>query len=50
MKAEDAPRTVAHILNVYLRAASVQDESFLAFAHRVDVEAFRAVARLEAAE
>jgi ferredoxin-nitrite reductase len=50
VKAEDAPRTVAHILNVYLQQRSSKEESFLGFARRVDIEAFRTVARLEAAE
>ncbi|MDQ8728916.1 NirA family protein [Bradyrhizobium sp. LHD-71] len=50
VKAEDAPRTVAHILNVYLQQRASKDESFLAFAQRTDIEIFRAVATLEAAE
>jgi ferredoxin-nitrite reductase len=50
VKAEDAPRTVAHILNVYLQQRASKDETFLAFTRRVDIAAFRAVARLEAAE
>ena len=50
VKAEDAPRTVAHILNVYLQQRISQDESFLEFTRRVDLDAFRAVAMLEAAE
>lgn len=50
VKAEDAPRSVAHILNVYLQQRASKEETFLAFTRRVDIEAFRAVARLEAAE
>jgi hypothetical protein len=41
---------VAHILNVYLQQRASKEETFLAFARRVDIEAFRAIARLEAAE
>ena len=50
VKAEDAPRTVAHVLNVYLQQRIAQEESFLAFARRVDLATFKAVAQLEAAE
>jgi ferredoxin-nitrite reductase len=50
VKAEDAPRTVAHILNVYLQQRVSKEETFLAFTRRVDIEAFRTIARLEAAE
>ena len=50
VKGEDAPRAVAHILNVYLRERLSKDESFLEFSRRVDVDAFRLEARLEAAE
>jgi ferredoxin-nitrite reductase len=50
VKAEDAPRTVAHILTVYLRERLSKNETFLEFTRRVDIEAFRAVAQLEAAE
>jgi ferredoxin-nitrite reductase len=50
VKAEDAPRTVAHILDVYLRGRTSQAESFLEFVRRVDIETLRAAAMVEAAE
>jgi ferredoxin-nitrite reductase len=50
VKADDAPRTVAHILNVYLQQRSSQAESFADFAKRMDIAVFTDVAKLEAAE
>lgn len=50
VKADDAPRTVAHILTVYLQQRLSSAESFTDFAKRTDVAAFRDFAKLEAAE
>jgi ferredoxin-nitrite reductase len=50
VKAEEAPRTVAHILNVYLQQRLSKNETFLEFSRRVDIDAFRLAAKLEAAE
>lgn len=50
VKADDAPRTVAHILTVYLQQRLSSAESFTDFAKRTDVAVFRDFAKLEAAE
>jgi ferredoxin-nitrite reductase len=50
VKADDAPRTVAHILTVYLQQRLSDAESFTDFAQRTDVAVFRDFAKLEAAE
>jgi hypothetical protein len=50
VKATDAPRTVAHILNTYLDQRLSKNESFQEFSRRVDLDAFRLEAKLEAAE
>jgi len=50
VKADDAPRTVAHILTVYLRQRISTTESFAEFARRTDTNVFRDIAKLEAAE
>jgi ferredoxin-nitrite reductase len=50
VKATDAPRTVAHILHTYLDQRLSKNESFLEFSRRVDLDAFRLEAKLEAAE
>jgi ferredoxin-nitrite reductase len=48
--AEDAPRTIERILKTYIAHRASPEESFLAFAHRHDTEALKAMAELEAAE
>jgi ferredoxin-nitrite reductase len=50
VKATDAPRTVAHILHTYLDQRLSKNESLLEFSRRVDLDAFRLEAKLEAAE
>ena len=50
VKATEAPRTVAHILNVYLDRRLSKDETFLEFSRRVDIDTFHLEAKLEAAE
>jgi ferredoxin-nitrite reductase len=48
--AEDAPRTVARILNAYLAHRASAEETFLAFARRHEIEALRAMTDREAGE
>lgn len=50
VKAEDAPRTVAHILNTYLQYRSSATEPFSDFAKRVSADVFNHAVRQEAAE
>jgi len=46
--ADDAPATVARILQAYLAHRAGPDESFLAFARRHEIEEFRAMTQVEA--
>ena len=46
--ADDAPTTVARILQAYLAHRAGPDESFLAFARRHEIEEFRAMTQVEA--
>ena len=46
--ADDAPTTVARILQAYLAHRAGPDESFLAFARRHELEEFRAMTQVEA--
>jgi ferredoxin-nitrite reductase len=48
--AEAAPQTVERILKAYLAHRTSRDETFLAFTHRHDIEALKAMTELEAAE
>jgi ferredoxin-nitrite reductase len=48
--AEEAPRTVARILQAYLAHRASHDETFLTFSRRHEVDALKAMAELEAAE
>ena len=48
--AQDAPRTVERILKSYIAHRASPAESFLAFAHRHDTDALKAMAEQEAAE
>ena len=48
--AEDAPRTIERILKAYLAHRASNNESFLAFARRHEVDALKAMTALEAAE
>lgn len=50
VKAEDAPRTVGHILNTYLQYRSSTAELFSEFTKRVSADVFKQAAQLEAAE
>ncbi|MGJ0505938.1 MAG: NirA family protein [Methylocystis sp.] len=47
VRAEDAPRRVARILRAYRRHRSAGDESFVAFARRLDADAIRRLADAE---
>ena len=47
--AAETPRTVERILKAYLAHRASQDESFLAFARRHDIDALKAMTALEAA-
>jgi ferredoxin-nitrite reductase len=49
VKAEDAPQTVERMLKAYLAHRASPQESFLAFAHRHDVDALRSLIAREAA-
>jgi len=48
--AKEVPGTVGRILKAYLAHRSSRDENFLAFSHRHDVDALKAMTELEAAE
>jgi ferredoxin-nitrite reductase len=48
--ADDAPRTVERILKAYLAHRASDEESFLAFARRHEIDALKAMTELEAAE
>ena len=48
--AEEAPRTVERILKAYLAHRASNEESFLAFARRHEIDALKAMTELEAAE
>jgi ferredoxin-nitrite reductase len=48
--AEAAPQTIERILKAYLARRTSRDETFLAFTHRHDIEALKAMTELEAAE
>jgi ferredoxin-nitrite reductase len=48
--AEEAPRIVARILKAYLANRQSRDETFLAFTRRHEIDAFKALTELEAAE
>ena len=47
VKAEDAPRMVARVLRAYLTHRASQDETFIAFARRHDIEAIKRLADAE---
>jgi len=48
--AEAAPRTIERILKAYLAHRTSRDETFLAFTHRHDIDALKAMTEPEAAE
>jgi len=48
--AAEVPRTVARILKAYLAHRASRDETFLAFTRRQDIDALKAMTKLEAAE
>ncbi|MGD9837205.1 MAG: NirA family protein [Afipia sp.] len=48
VKAEDAPRTVERVLKAYLNNRASDDETFVTFANRTDIEALRRMAEMEA--
>ncbi|EKS40451.1 NirA family protein [Afipia clevelandensis] len=48
VKAEDAPRTVERVLKAYLTNRASDDETFVTFAKRTDIEALRRMAEMEA--
>ena len=48
VKAEDAPRTVERVLKAYVNHRSSEDETFIAFAKRNDIDALRRMAEMEA--
>ncbi len=48
--AEDAPRAVERILRAYLTHRASQDERFLAFSRRFEIDALKAMTEREAAE
>jgi ferredoxin-nitrite reductase len=50
VKADDAPRTVEHILRAYLAHRASREESFLTFARRHEIDALKAMTALEAVE
>jgi ferredoxin-nitrite reductase len=50
VKADDAPKAVERILKAYLAHRASREESFLAFAHRHEIDALKAMADQEAAE
>ncbi len=50
VKAEDAPKQVARILKAYMTHRASPQESFLAFSHRLDVDALKALCEHEAVE
>ena len=49
VKAEDAPRTVERVLKAYVTHRTSEDETFLDFAKRTDIETFKRMAEVEAA-
>ncbi len=50
VKAEDAPRTIERVLKTYLAHRESPKESFIAFARRHEIDAFKSMVELEAAE
>jgi len=48
IKAEDAPRTVERILKAYLNNRASDNETFVAFAKRTEIEALKRMAEMEA--
>jgi ferredoxin-nitrite reductase len=49
VKAEDAPKTVEHILKTYIANRASADETFIKFAGRHDIDALKRMAGLESA-
>ncbi|GAA3856252.1 NirA family protein [[Pseudomonas] carboxydohydrogena] len=49
VKAEDAPRTVERVLKAYVANRASGDETFLDFAKRTEIEAFKRMTEMEAA-
>lgn len=47
VKAEDAPAAIERMLNGYLRHRASREETFLAFAHRHDVDALKTIFAME---
>ena len=50
MKAEDAPKTVERVLKAYLAHRTSNEETFLVFSRRHEIEALKAMCEREAAE
>ena len=48
VKAEDAPRTVERVLKAYLNNRASDDETFITFARRNDIEALKRMTEMEA--
>lgn len=48
VKAEDAPRTVERVLKAYVNHRSSEDETFVAFAKRTEIDALKRMAEMEA--
>jgi len=48
VKAEDAPRTVERVLKAYVNHRSSEDETFIAFARRTEIDALKRMTEMEA--
>lgn len=48
VKAEDAPRTVERVLKAYINHRASEDETFIAFAKRTDIDALKRMTEMEA--
>lgn len=48
VKAEDAPRTVERVLKAYLNNRASEDETFIAFAKRTEIDALKRMTEMEA--
>ena len=48
VKAEDAPRAVERVLKAYLNHRTSEDETFIAFAKRTEIDALKRMAEMEA--
>jgi ferredoxin-nitrite reductase len=48
VKAEDAPKTVERVLKAYVNHRASEDETFLAFAKRTDIDALKRMTEMEA--